>query len=169
MIPPSVLPDVPEWAAAHVKSRCEKALVEFLEKRGVKHFLPLARRRRVYGARVRESSIPLFPGYVFFDRAGIAYHAVFDSRKVARVLYADDAAGLRNDLGRIAQILEAGVELREVKPPEPGQRVAIVAGPLKGLEAEMVRRSGKTTLVVRIEFLSKAAELEIDESFARPL
>jgi transcription antitermination factor NusG len=163
------LPPVADWAVAHVKARTEKVLVEFFDKRHVKSYLPMVRHRRVYGARVRESLLPLFPGYVFFDKAGISYHHVFDSRKVAQVLYTDNPAKLKHDLENIALALAAGQDITEIAPPKPGQRAVVVAGPLKGLEGEVLRQSGKTTLIVRIEFLAKAAELAIDEAYLHPL
>lgn len=164
-----MLPSVAEWAVAHVKSRCEKALTAFFDKRQVKSFLPMVKHRHVYGSRVRESTIPLFPGYVFFDRAAISYHHVFDSRKVAKVLYCDHPEKLKTDLQNIDLALSSGFELREIEAPKVGERVAVVAGPLKGLEGEVIRHSGKTGLIVRIEFLAKAAELAIDEAYlARP-
>src|SRR5450631_726866 len=84
----SVFPQsgVAAWGVAWTKSKCEKALAEYLTSRSVGHFLPLVSKRHNYGSRVRRTWLPLFPGYVFFDTAAISRPDVFASRRVADVL-----------------------------------------------------------------------------------
>jgi transcriptional antiterminator RfaH len=168
-MPVTALPQVQEWAVAHTRSRAEKAVAKFFERRGVESYLPLVAHRRVYVSAVRQSFLPLFTGYIFFNRSAIPHHRVFDSRLVARVLIPPDPDALRADLQRIARAIESGVEIRQVDAPRPGRRVRVTAGPLKGLEGEILRAAGLTTLVVRIEFLAKAAELAIDEAYVDPV
>ena len=58
--PRGKLPQAREWAAAHVHARAEKALARLLHSWDVPLYLPLLRRCRSYGARKRESFVPLF-------------------------------------------------------------------------------------------------------------
>jgi transcription termination/antitermination protein NusG len=160
---------VTNWAVARTKSRCEKALAEFLQGRAVAHFLPLLPKRRVYGTHVRTSDIPLFAGYLFFDSDALPAGEIFDSRKVAQVLIPPDPAQLRAELNNLALALTEHGELRESCFGQPGQAVSVARGPFRGLQGELVRYSGHCRLIVRVTFIGKAAELEIDEAYLEPV
>ena len=156
--------EVANWAVACTKSRCEKAVVKFLMGRSVRCFLPLISKRRTYGSRIREFSSPIFSGYVFFDSEKIERAGLYESRRVANVLYPSDAADLRDDLSNVAAILVRDLGLREMRLDRPGASVEITAGALKGIRGEIVRLAGRTRLVVRVRFLGKVAELEADDA-----
>jgi hypothetical protein len=153
------------WGVAWTKSKCEKALAEYLAERSIPHFLPLISKRRVYGRHVRQSSLPLFPGYVFFDTVAIDRCSIFASKRVADVLEPADEPQLRADLLNLAIALKSDCALRETRFGEPGRIVTIKTGTMKGLSGELMRMGPRNCIVIRCHFLGKAAELEIDEAF----
>lgn len=153
------------WAVARTKARAEKALAEYLTARSVPTFVPLLVSRRVYGRSVRHSQLPLFPGYVFFDDFAISRSSLFESRKVADVLRPPDPNELRRELANLALALQADSGMRATIFGMAGAAVQVVRGPLKGVVGELVRLQNENRLVVRVSFLGKAAELEIDEAF----
>ena len=153
------------WGVAWTKSKCEKALAAYLAERSIAHFLPLISKRRVYGRHVRQSSLPLFPGYVFFDTAAIERSSVFASKRVTDILQPADERQLRADLVNLALALKFDSELRETRVGEPGRIVTIKCGALKGLTGELVRLNSHNRMIIRVHFLGKAAELEIDDAF----
>jgi hypothetical protein len=157
-------PIVKSWAVAWTKARCEKALVEYLNSRDVPSFLPLLVKRRVYGGRARRSLTPVFPGYVFFDSSSIDRNNIFASRHVAQILYPPDENQLRSDLRNLSIALKKDDALREARFGESGRPVTIKRGTLQGLCGELIRIGSNSRLIVRIHFLSRAAELEIDEA-----
>jgi transcriptional antiterminator RfaH len=165
----SLLPVVASWAALHTHPRSEKVVAQDLARRGVKHFLPLTPRRRTYGARVRESLLPLFPGYLFYDAGAADKRAVYASQKVVRVLTPDDPLRLAADLENLARALSVEAALTRVDFGGAGSRVEVVAGPMTGIVGELVRRASETTLVLRVSFLGFGAEVNIDEAFCRPV
>ena len=164
-----LLPDVSAWGVAHTKSRCEKALAEYLVKRDVPHFLPLVTKRRVYGRRKRTSHMPLFPGYVFFDRLVLPRTEIFESRRVAEILVPSDDLELCHELRQLATALQADESLRETRFGQVGRKVLVARGPLKGLQGEIARVNGGTALILRVSFLGRAVELGIDEAFVEPI
>ena len=165
---PRVLPPVGTWAAIHVKPRCEKVVADYLRARGVPCFLPTISNRRTYGARVRVSHLPLFPGYVFYDKDAVDDRVVYDSRRVVQLLVPDDPDDLDRDLDNLARALthDASPRRREFGPP--GTPVEVIDGPLHGTVGELVRSGRHSMLVIRVKFLGFAAELTIDESYVRP-
>lgn len=167
--PPSpLLPAAGHWAALQTRARAEKVVAAWLVKEGATPYLPLARSRRVYGARVRESWVPLFPGYVFYDAAAYDGRRALRSHKVAHVLRPPTPDGLGPDLENVSRALVVQPELRLGRPiVEPGTWVEVVHGPLAGTRGRLVRREGAAVLVLAIDFIGFAAEVTIDEAFVR--
>ena len=165
---PDDLLNVGVWAVAWTKPRCEKVLNEFLVARHVLSFLPLVSKRRIYGTHVRVSHLPLFASYVFFDAHAIPRNEVLASHRVAEVLYPADPEELRRDLSNLALALRSDDSLREARFGQAGRRVYVARGPMKGLCGELVRCESRSRIVIRVGFIGKAAELEIDEAFIEP-
>jgi len=163
-----LLPAAGAWGVAWTRARHEKSLVQYLCDRNVPSFLPTMIARRVYHGRVRLRRLPLFPGYVFFDQTAIERPAVFESRKVADIFTPPDAEQLRAELENIALALSHDASLRYTRYGQAGLPVRVKCGPLKGLCGELVRLSHESRLVISVTFLSKAAELSIDEAFVEP-
>jgi hypothetical protein len=159
------LPQARRWAAAWTRSRAEKALQEYLQIRSVPVFLPLVLSRRVYGRLVRQSQLPLFPGYLFYDSEAISRSEVFASRHVADILAPDDPLKLRSELESLALALGSDASMRECRLGVIGTPVEVVRGPLKGVCGELVRFQAGHRLVLHVSFLGKSAELAIDEAF----
>jgi hypothetical protein len=55
--------------------------------------------------------------------------------------------------------------MRETLFGVAGTPVHVQRGPLKGVFGELVRYSAGSRLIVRVSFIGKAVELEIDEAF----
>ena len=163
------LPAAESWAAIHTHPRCEKVVAEFLRGRSVPVFLPLRVNRRVYGARVRFSELPLFPGYLFYDSVAIHREDVFASRRVAQILVPDDPRELATDLGNLASIAASDEAPSACNDSPPGTLVEVIAGPLYGVAGELVRHAGRCRLLLRVRFLGFAADVAIEESCVRPL
>lgn len=165
---PVDLPKAKAWAAAWTKARCEKALCAYLEKLGVPHFLPLVRKRRVYGGQARFSNLPLFSGYVFFDPSVVERTKIFASKKVAQILVPPDPDMLRRDLENLTRALGEDETLRETRFGQVGRPVYVKSGPFRGLYGKLVRYESDSKLIVQVSFIGKAAELRIDEAFLEP-
>jgi len=118
---------------------------------------------------VKNWSAPLFSGYVFYDRDQIERHRVFESRKVVDILIPPDPGALGRELSQIALALDRDSSLREARFGQIGRRVSVIRGPMKGLEGELVRIGSNSHLILRVNFLGKAAELVIDEACVEPI
>ena len=152
------------WAVAWTKPRCEHKLQAYFAQREVPCFLPTISRRQVYKSGAKSWSTPLFPSYVFYDCSAIERLAVFESRKVVELILPSDSIALGSELRQIALALEKDSALREVRFGQSGRPVTVVRGPLKGLRGELVRTGSHCHLILKVQFLGKAAELAIDES-----
>jgi transcription antitermination factor NusG len=50
-----------------------------------------------------------------------------------------------------------------------GTRVRIKTGPLQGIEGWVERRSGMTTVLLRLDFINQAAAVKIDADSLEPI
>lgn len=164
-----MLPEVENWAVIHTHSRCEKVVAGFLADKNVKYYLPLYKKRRRYGKHIRESMLPLFPGYLFYDFDGISKSLIYKTHKVANIIEAKDKAQLKRELENISRALDSGELFEKSDFEVPGKRVRVVGGPLEGVEGEFVKRKNKTKLVIKIHILGMAVETDIDEAYVKAL
>lgn len=164
------LPEAVHWAALHTRARSEKVVARHLIREGATWYLPLARSRRVYGARVRDHWVALFPGYVFYDAARYDGQRARATDRVASVLVPPEPGLLLADLRSVSTALSVVADLPVARPlDEPGTPVEVVAGPFVGARGRLVRREKATLLYITIELANLATYLEIDEAFVRPL
>ena len=162
------LMSVTHWAVAWTKPRCERCVEDYFAQLQVPCFLPLVSKRQVYKSGVKNWAAPLFSSYVFYDASSIERHRVFESRKVVDILVPPDSAVLGHELSQIALALDRDSSLREARFGEKGRRVRVIRGPMKGLCGELLRVGTACHLILRVDFLGKAAELAIDESCVEP-
>lgn len=164
----ALLPQAKSWAVVWAVSHGERAVETYLNRLNVPCYLPRILRRRVYSGRVKTWTPPLFPGYLFYDSAAIDRVSLFESRKVADVLFPPDPLELHRELSQLALALDHDSSLRETRFGDSGQPVVVVNGILAGLAGELVRVGSQSRLILRIHFLNKAVDLVIDEGCVEP-
>ena len=164
--PPASTDAVPGgcWVAFYTLSRREKDLMRKLEAAEVPFYAPLVKRRlRSPGGRVRQSYMPLFPGYVFSRVDDDQRRAALATNTVARWLPVADAAGLVADLRRIKRLVDADRPLTPEARLEVGQGVRVRSGALEGIEGTVVHRRGGQRLVVAVRFLNQGVSIELED------
>lgn len=166
---PLLPPSHGRWWVLHTRPRAEKALARRFAKRGLPFYLPLHQRALRHAGRVRQSHLPLFPGYLFLFGDGDACHAAIVTNQVARVIAVEDQALLHADLARIQQLLEAGGTVIPEDRLLPGKPVEIASGPLAGLRGKVLRRGRKRLIFVEVHFLQRGASIEVEDWMLQPI
>ncbi len=157
-----------DWSCVVVRPRWEKKFSQLLVAWRRPHFLPLYERRTVSGGKVRHSQLPLFPGYVFV----LGRHTrqrFSESDCVVRVLVPDGEParlGLVRDLEAVQALLVSGEPVVPEQTLIPGQRVEVLAGPLKGMVGEFVRIGGHGQLTIWINMLGVGAAVKLAPDIA---
>jgi transcription antitermination factor NusG len=157
-----------EWWLAHTRPRQEKAVAAALLSRQVSYYLPLVTRKSLTRGRPRVARIPLFPGYVFVCGDEEDRLAALKTNRLLTVQHVPDGELLRSQLLRFMEFIAAGVPLVREARLLPGERVRIKAGPFRDTEGLVLRRNGKTELLVAVDFLQQGASLEIDDCMLEP-
>lgn len=147
---------------AHTRPRCEKKLSEFCERAGVTATLPLYRSVKKYRGKTVVFEKPLFPGYVFLRMPPEARQGVLQSDYVANLLDVPIQDEFELQLEAILQALTTEYEVRLAPTIQPGCRVRIRTGPLRGLEGFVEHRRGSVEVHLRLAFIGQAAAVRMD-------
>jgi len=154
------------WYALHTRPRHEKLVVQRLEERGVKTFLPIVTEVHKWSDRKKQVQLPLFSCYVF---------AKFVPQRVERlnVLRVGGVLGLVGSGGEGTPIPDGQIDAVRTLMDGPipwssypflkiGQRVRIRGGALEGLEGILVARSGNQTLVISIDAIQRSLAVRVE-------
>lgn len=153
-----------QWFAINVRSNHETVVESMLEHKGYEVFVPMYRHRRKWSDRVRESSTPLFPGYVFchFDPSvrtapvvttpGVIRIVGFGSTPVA----VDDA-----EIDAIRRAVASGLEISPCPQFQPGSAVHITSGALAGVKGTVIRIKNQDELILSISLLQRSVIVQV--------
>lgn len=156
------------WYLVQCKARNELRAAQQLGNQEFDVLLPQLRCQKLRRGRREVVSEPLFPGYLFvrFDPQFVSPTLIQSTRGVARLVrYGSVLATVSDSLVEaIRQRCELGDEVITSGLPSAGDRVRIVEGPFRDLEALFVETSGDRRAMVLIELIGKTMSLEIDHS-----
>ena len=153
------------WYAVYVKSRAEKKAQAELEYKEIESFLPLQQKLRQWSDRKKWVEMPLIPGYLFVRISLKEHDAVLQSNYVVSYVRFEGTAAVIPDtqidyLKLMLKQDSLNIEITR-ETFEPGQMIEVIAGPLIGLQAKLVRIKGKDKAAVELEQLGYSALIEI--------
>ena len=159
-----------QWYIWYTKPRAEKKVKERLENGGFQVFLPVYKELRQWSDRKKWIEKPLFNGYIFvnvdmtgFDRIshteGILNYVRFNGRPA--FLRPEEVEEIK-----LLLVDPLGLEVDDLLF-EPGERIEIMAGPLVGMQGEIVNHRGNKKLAVRLEALGKAILVQLPKIFVK--
>jgi transcriptional antiterminator RfaH len=157
------------WWTVYTKSRQEKALARHLIGHDIPFYLPLIPKDNIIRGRRVRSHIPLFAGYVFLFGNELERVTTLTTNRISRILPVVDQTQLIRDLANVHTLIEQDAPLAVERRLESGAMVRIKTGPLKGLEGVVVKRHGKTRLLVAVTYLQQGVSVEIDDCALEPL
>jgi transcription antitermination factor NusG len=158
------------WWCLYTMARREKALMRQLLRVRIPFYGPLvARRTRAPSGRIRTSFVPLFPGYVFLRGDESQRADALRTQCVSRWTRVADSEGLVRDLRQIRNVIEAGVPITPEARLTAGDWVRVRLGPFAGYEGTILRREGKTRLLLAVRFLERGVSMEMDEGLLEPV
>jgi transcription antitermination factor NusG len=159
------------WFALQVRPRYEKKAAAALKGKGVEHFLPLCRERRRWSDRLKDVSLPLFPGYVFCRFDPFNRLPILTTTGVASIVGAGKIPEPVPDheIAAVQAIVDSGLGAQPWPFIKVGQRVQIETGPLFGLEGILADFRGSQRLVVSVSLLQRSVAVEIDRLWVKPL
>ena len=159
-----------KWWCIYTLSRREKDLMRKLASLKVPHYGPMIPKRyRSPNGRLRTSYVPLFPNYIFMWGDENDRYQAMTTNCISNCSIIEDRERLVADLRQIQAVVAAGVALTPEARLEPGNQVRVRTGPFAGYEGIVIRREGKTRLLLSIQFLEQGVSMEMDEGLLEPL
>ena len=155
------------WFALQVRTAHEKHVATRLDGKCYEQFLPLYSCRRRWSDRIKETEIPLFPGYLFCRIDVTRRLPILTTPGVIRIV------GNGRDLQPVDEAEVAAIQalVRSKLPSQPwpfreiGERVRIQHGPLRGVEGILQDFRGLHRLVLSISLLQRSVAVEIDGAY----
>ncbi len=157
------------WWVLRTKPRQEKSVARQLVGTQAPFYLPLVKKDNLIRGRRVQSHIPLFTGYVFLfgdeDERGVA----LQTNRVAETLRVVDQPQLWNDLRQVARLLEADAPVTVESRLQPGAKVRVKSGVMKGMEGTVIARRPRSRLLVAVNFLQAGVSLEVGDYVLEPI
>ena len=158
------------WYAVYTRSRAEKQMHKLLLRAGVEAYLPLRKELKYWSDRKKWVEEPLFRSYIFVNISEAEYYNVLNVPGAVRyITFEGKAVPIPpQQIEAIKQFIATGEELPEFEQElSPGDKVDIIAGPMKGIEGEVIDFKGKKKVKIEINGLGRAVYLEIPASYVR--
>jgi transcription antitermination factor NusG len=162
-----------KWLVFYTKSRHEKKVLEFLEKRGYEVFLPLQKVMRQWSDRKKKVEAPLFNSYIFVFESEDQISEILQVPGVSwNIRHNNKPAELRaEELEVIKRFLDSGllIETENAAKINVGDMVEVMDGPLKGLKGHAIRSAAGNKFYVLLESIKQNIMIEIDPVVLKPL
>ncbi|HEY4288979.1 MAG TPA: UpxY family transcription antiterminator [Puia sp.] len=146
------------WYLLYTRPHQEQKVVAELNDNDVQVYLPYMKVRKQWSDRIKTVRVPLFPSYVFVYLRNLQEFFTCSSVEGAYdyVRCGKEAARVREEVIDSVRMIEQGENL-ELSDEyfNPGEKVQILQGPLCGLTCEVVRKSGKDKIMVRVNLLKQ--------------
>ncbi len=168
-----IVPAEPAWYALYTRSRFEKKLLLELTDRSLEVFLPMREVLSRWKDRKKRIWLPLFPGYIFVNHVDTPENRY----RILNIPGAVRFVGIEGrpepvpveQIDAVRRFLEASIAVDPYPYLQVGQRVEVIAGPLKGIIGILVQKRGKFRFVLQVDLIRQAVSVEIDASDVRPI
>lgn len=154
-----------KWYVLHVKPRTEKKVANYLSDYKAWHFLPLFTKVRKVQRRKVRTQLPLFPGYVIAKLDFNKRLAILKTNLVVKAIPVFAPRLMIHQLRQVMHALRRAPLVKTTKIYKVGQFVKIKFGPFMGTEGYVKRTRGKTSLVLNVDILGTAVEVDVPPQY----
>ena len=160
-----------QWIVVRSKPRSEKVAHNELVKKNIESYLPLLKERRKWSDRKKWVEFPLFSSYLFarIDIKDSIF--VLQTQGVNTIVkFGKQIAIVQNSVIKAIRLaMEGGYQLEPVEYFVEGNRVEVVAGPMKGIKGIVAKLKGQNRLIIKIDAIQQALSIQIESKFIRKL
>lgn len=156
-----------KWLVFYTKSRWEQKVEKYLRQFGFEPYLPLHKVLRQWSDRKKKIETPLFNSYIFVYEYE---HRIQDVLKIPgiswNIRHNGKPAVLReSELEMIKRFISSGLflETTSVADLEPGDRVKVIDGPMRGAVGYYSGPYSEEKFYVILETIDQALRVSIDK------
>jgi len=162
-----VIPTEKKWLVFYTKSRHEKSVKEYLEKKGVEVFLPMQKTIRQWSDRKKMVEVVLFNSYIFVFETENKIPALLEVPGIAWNIRHNNKPALlhTNEFDLIRRFINTGlfIETYSVDHFNEGDEVEILDGPLKGISGTLIQAEEGQKFCVALEVIGQILQVKIDK------
>jgi len=135
-----------------------------MEYKDLEVFLPLYKARHRWKDRIKEVSVPLFPGYLFVREGLKRWLAILSTPGVSSIVSSGSqpVAIPFLEIEGIKRVVESTLRVEPHPFLKSGDRVRVKCGPIAGVEGILIRHKNVARLVLSVELLGNSAAVEVD-------
>ena len=155
------------WFAILARTGREKNATLLLENTGYECYLPVIKFTRQWSDRLKETELPLFPGYLFCRMNPHDRLPVLMTRRVIQIVGVGNAPipVEEQDIAAIQRVGKSGVSIMPWPYLQVGQAARIEEGPLRGLTGIVIKIKSGVKLVLSVTLLQRSIAVEIDRTW----
>ncbi len=156
------------WYIIYVKSRTEKKVAERLQRQGIQVFLPLIKTLRQWSDRKKMVHVPLFTVYIFVYITPDEFTTVKMIEAVVKFVNVEGKYAIlpAEKIDAIKKFLETGLPIEATNESfNPGEKVKITFGPLKGYEGELIDIKNEKQFIIRLDVINQVLKLSVPVNY----
>jgi transcriptional antiterminator RfaH len=145
-----------KWHPVCTMPRAEKKAYKALLDKGMLAYLPLHRQQKQWSDRKKWVEEPLIRSYLFVQISDQERTEVLMTKGISKFIYFSDTIATMPDrqIDELKLLLASSVELEVTQAYlQPGEKIIIKAGALKGLTGEIISYKSQKQLAIRLENL----------------
>lgn len=145
-----------KWYPVYTHPRAEKKAFQALTNKGVNAYLPLHRQLKKWSDRKKWVEEPFLKSYIFVNIREHEQTEILMTKGVARFIYFSGriASMPERQINDLRLLLASPYELEVTEEGlQPGERIVIKAGPLKGITGEIISFRSQKQFLIRLENL----------------
>ena len=156
-----------KWYPVYTHPRAEKKAYQALISKGLETYLPLHRQLKQWSDRKKWVEEPFIKSYLFVKIKEHEQTEVTMTKGVARFIYfSGKIASMPNrQIEELKLLMASPYELEVTEENlQPGEKIVIKAGPLKGLVGEIITYRSQKQLLLRLENLGHSIVVNVAAS-----
>jgi transcriptional antiterminator RfaH len=157
-----------KWYPVYTYPRAEKKACQALTNKGLESYLPLSRQLKQWSDRKKWVEEPFIKSYLFVRIREHEQAEVLMTKGIARFIYFSGKIASMPDrqIDDLKLLMASPYELEITEDDlQPGEKIMIKAGPLKGLTGEIISYRSQKQLALRLENLGYSIIVHVATSF----
>jgi transcription antitermination factor NusG len=163
----SIANNCKKWYPAYTHPRAEKKAYQALINKGIETYLPLHRQLKQWSDRKKWVEEPFIKSYLFVQIYDHEQTEVLMTKGIARFIYFSNkiTAMPSRQIDELKLLMASPYELEVTEDNlQPGEKIMIKAGPLKGMLGEIVAYRSQKQLILRLESLGCSIIVHVSAS-----
>ncbi len=147
-------PTAKKWYPVYTQPRAEKKALQALISKNIDAYLPLHRQLKQWSDRKKWVEEPFIKSYIFVNIALHEQADVLMTKGISRFLYfsGKPATMPTRQITELKLLMASPYELEVTEENlQPGEKIVIKAGPLKGMTGEVISHKSQKQLILRLE------------------